>query len=337
MAPVSSTDLKDDATTYMTTHDLLERPGYRHEAMFYAGVDGFLAATVPFLHDGLAAGEPALVAAPAGQLDALRDVLGARVDGIQFADMAVIGRNPSSIIAAWHEFVDAHSGSGRRLRGIGEPIFPARSAAELDECQRHEALLNVAFKIEPPLWLVCPYDTTSLPPDVIVEAHRSHPHTSGHSDHDHTDHYDEAALLRSVFAGAWPDPPAGSARFDIRDIRETAALRRFATQRAAALGVSPSQQDDVALVVSELISNAIRHGGGQGVLHIWRDADRLVCQTRNRGRLTDPLVGRLRPAAEQPDGRGMWIINQLSDLVEIRAHGGDVVITAHQRLRLTDR
>lgn len=316
----------------MTTHDLLERPGYRHEAMFYAGIDGFLAAAVPFLHDGLAAGEPALVAAPVGQLDALRDVLGTGIDGIQFADMAVVGRNPACIIAAWHEFVDAHAGTGRRLRGIGEPIFPARSARELDECQRHEALLNVAFEVEPPLWLVCPYDTTALSPDVIAQAHRSHPHTSGHGIDGHGQHYDEAELLRAAFAGPWAEPPPGSARFDIDDIHQTTALRRIATQHAAAVGVSAAQQDDVALVVSELISNAMRHSVGRGVLHIWRQRDRLICQTRNRGTLTDPLLGRLRPGAERPGGRGLWIINQLCDLVEIRAHGGDVVITAHQRI-----
>jgi len=34
---------------------------YRHEAMFYAGPEEFLAATVPFARDGIAAGEPQLV------------------------------------------------------------------------------------------------------------------------------------------------------------------------------------------------------------------------------------------------------------------------------------
>jgi anti-sigma regulatory factor (Ser/Thr protein kinase) len=315
----------------MTTQDPLDQPGYRHEALFYAGADGFLAATVPFLDDALAAGEPAFVAAPAGELDALRNVFGAGVEGIEFADMAVLGRNPACIIAAWHGFVDAHAGTGRRLRGIGQPVFPARSVAEIGECERHEALLNVAFAVEPPLWLICPYDTASLPPEVIAAAHRSHPHTSGHS-HGPTARYDEAELLRSVFAGSWPEPPHESAAFDIGGIGEITALRRFATKHASELGVPPAQQDDVALVVSELISNAIRHGGGRGVLRMWRDRDQLVLQTRNRGALTDPLVGRLRPRARQPDGRGLWIINQLCDLVQIRSHHGDVVVTAGWRI-----
>ncbi len=311
----------------MTMHDQLEKPGYRHEAVFYAGVDGFLAATVPFLQDGLAAGEPAFVAAPAVQLDALRGVFGAGVEGIRFADMAVVGRNPAHIISAWHQFVHAHAGRGQRLRGIGEPIFAARTAPEVDECQRHEALLNVAFDVEPPLWLMCPYDTASLSPEVIAHAHRTHPHTSGHS-HGHRGHYEEAELLDSVFAGSWPAVPDGGASFDIRGVDGVRALRQDATAEAGRLGVPPSQHDDIALVVSELIANALRHGGGRGVFHVWRDGDQLVMQTRNRGTMTDPLVGRLLPDPEQPDGRGLWIVNQLCDLVQIRSHGGQVVVTA---------
>jgi anti-sigma regulatory factor (Ser/Thr protein kinase) len=193
--------------------------------------------------------------------------------------------------------------------------------------------LNVAFKVEPPLWLVCPYDTTSLPPDVIAEAHRSHPHTSGHSSLGHRPHYDDADLARSVFAGPSPEPPSASARFVINDSRNSSALRRAGVEHARTLGLASADLDEFALVISELVSNAIRHGdGGRGVLYIWRDDDRLVCQTRNRGGLPDPLVGRLRPFAEQPDGRGLWIINQLSDLVEIRADGHQVVITVHRRI-----
>jgi MEDS: MEthanogen/methylotroph, DcmR Sensory domain len=44
------------------------------------------------------------------------------------------------------------------LRGIGEPLFATRSADELVECQRHEALLNLAFQDAPGFWLLCPYD-----------------------------------------------------------------------------------------------------------------------------------------------------------------------------------
>ena len=88
--------------------------------------------------------------------------------------------------------------------------------------------------------------------------------------------------------------------------------------------------DALSLVLSELATNAIRHGDGCGELYMWRDEDRIVCQTRNRGSLREPLTGRLRPAPQQADGRGLWIVNQLCDLVQIRSDdAGTVVITAH--------
>ena len=89
--------------------------------------------------------------------------------------MAEVGVNPARIIPAWREFVDTHTGRGRRLRGIGEPIWAQRSPDELVECQRHEALLNLAFADAEDFWLLCPYDVEALEPDVIEKAHHSHP------------------------------------------------------------------------------------------------------------------------------------------------------------------
>jgi hypothetical protein len=50
------------------------------------------------------------------------------------------------------------------LRGIGEPIFPERDRQVLIECERHEALLNLAFAGSERFWLLCPYDVAALPP-----------------------------------------------------------------------------------------------------------------------------------------------------------------------------
>jgi hypothetical protein len=116
---------------------------FRHEALLYGGIDGFIEATVPFLRAGADGGDAMLVVVDAAKIDALREILGADAPSVTFADMAEVGANPARIIPAWRAFVDAHP--ERRLRGIGEPIWSARSSAELVECERHEALLNVVF------------------------------------------------------------------------------------------------------------------------------------------------------------------------------------------------
>lgn len=157
-----------------TSHDA----GYRHEALFYADADEFMAGTLQFLRDAVAADEPTLVVLAAPKIQALGEALNGEADQVSFADMAEVGTNPARIIPAWQQFLVEHGGKSRRLRGIGEPIWAERSAAELAECQRHEALLNVCFD-DPDFWLLCPYDTTALDPEVIEEARRNHPFLSG--------------------------------------------------------------------------------------------------------------------------------------------------------------
>jgi len=67
-----------------------------------------------------------------------------------------------------------HAGPCQR-RGIGEPVYPGRSPAEVAGCQVHEALLNAAFDAAAPFWLPCPFDLEALAADMIDEAHRTRP------------------------------------------------------------------------------------------------------------------------------------------------------------------
>ena len=138
---------------------------FRHEALLYRGLADFVDRTVPFIRGGLEAGESVAVVTSAKHIDALRRELGSDAGVVAFADIAVIGANPARIIPFWQDFIAIQD--GRPLRGIGEPIWAGRSAAELVECQRHESLLNVAIDTETPIWLLCPYDVTCLDPEII--------------------------------------------------------------------------------------------------------------------------------------------------------------------------
>jgi hypothetical protein len=139
---------------------------FRHEALLYDGPDGFLASTVPFLREGIEAGDPMLVAVGTPKIAALRAALGPDADRVRFEDMTVLGHNPARIIPAWHEFSRVSTPPPTPVRGIGEPIWAGRGATELVECQLHEALLNVAFADRADFRLLCPYDTSAL--DVSV-------------------------------------------------------------------------------------------------------------------------------------------------------------------------
>jgi anti-sigma regulatory factor (Ser/Thr protein kinase) len=298
--------------------------GFRHEGLVYAGESEFVDATADFVADGVAAGEPVLVVVAAPKVERLRRVLGRDAAGVRFADMDDVGGNPARIIPAWRDFVNERATTGCPLRGVGEPISASRSAAELIECQRHESLLNLAFADTRAFWLLCPYDSEALDPHVIDEARRSHPFIAE----------DGCRHASPQFAGieAAPDrlepplpPPPATADEIAFDGEVLEPLRRFVAEEAVRARLTPRRVEDLVVAVNEVVSNSVVHGGGGGTLQMWSEGDVVLCEVRDRGRIADPLAGRRRPPANVEGGRGLWLANQLCDLVQVRSGGGSVV------------
>ncbi len=117
----------------------------RHDAFLYEGDAEFLAGTLEFIAAARAAGEPVIAALDRPKIALLQGELGRDADAVQFFDIRELGGNPARLIPAWREAIDACAPDGRHVWGIGEPIWPGRSPAEIAECHRHEALANVAF------------------------------------------------------------------------------------------------------------------------------------------------------------------------------------------------
>jgi anti-sigma regulatory factor (Ser/Thr protein kinase) len=306
---------------------------FRHEALLYAGDDGFLAATLPFIRDGVAAGEPTLVVVDAPKLARLREALNGDAEHVELADMASVGANPGRIIAAWRDFVDRHAASGRRLRGIGEPISPRRSGAELAECHRHEELLNVAFSDADDFWLVCPYDTTTLDPEVVERAKATHPRLVEDGVSRESGRYDADAP--AVPCDEPLPEPAGAV--DELAVRHggLGAVRAWVRRHAEAAGMAASRRDDLLLAANEVAANSLRHGGGRGRVRMWRDGEALICEVRDSGSISEPLAGRLPPPPEQGGGYGLWLVTQVCDLVQLRTFATGSVVRMHMRLGAT--
>jgi anti-sigma regulatory factor (Ser/Thr protein kinase) len=287
--------------------------GFRHEAFFYAGEEEFLAGTVTFLEEGIAAGESVLVILPEPRLRLVRKALGSAAERVEFWRMDDLGRNPARLISAWQDFLrtcDPEKG----VRGLGEPISPGRSAAEMEECELHELLFNLAFAEERSLTVICPYDTNLLEDEVLAGAERSHPvcaHSRGKS-------VSSRFSLEALLERALPPPgrPAVTFPFGRSDL---AMVRHLVAQCGRSAKLATRRNEDFVLSVCEVATNSIQHGGGKGTLDLWDEDGELVCAVRDDGRIEDPLVGRRRPAPTQPCGRGLWIANQLCDLVQIRS------------------
>ena len=310
---------------------LAQNARYRHEALLYSGPDEFRTATVSFARRAVRAGDPILVMVSSQKIDMLRRDLGADAEKVSFADMAEVGRNPGRIIAAWHAFAQAHAGAAQ-LYGIGEPIYPGRSPAEMTECQQHEALLNVAFDASTPLWLLCPYDLEALTADVIDEAWRTHPLVA------HGEDRQQSSMYRPVdpadpFARPLPAPPPEADHLIIRP-GDLGRVATFVARHARQAGLGQDSTTALLVAVKQITANSDRNAGGEGELRAWSDGQALICEISDHSRLTWPLAGRLPPGADAGVGAGpgddLWLANQLCDLVQLYSSPDRATIRLHQ-------
>ena len=305
-------------------------PTFQHEALLYDGPEDLTARAAAFAREGLERGEPVLVAFTRDRLEALAAALGPDAGRVQLVDMGQVGRNPARLIPALQRFLDEHAAPGAPARGIGEPIWAERRPDEVAECQLTEELINLAFAGRAGFRLLCAYDAELLASDVLRAARASHPLVT-----------EDGRSVPGGPAAERPDPMAREATlpppprpFDAlaverRTLREARAL---VARRATEAGLPGWRVQDTVRAVHELAANSVRHGGGHGVLRIWRTEDALVCEMRDRGHIADPLAGRRRPAPDAASGRGLWLATQVSDLLQIRTGPDGSVLRLVMRL-----
>ncbi|MEU7161411.1 anti-sigma factor RsbA family regulatory protein [Streptomyces chrestomyceticus] len=283
-----------------------------HPALFYRDDQQYVAGTVPFILGGLDAGEPVAVAVPGPRIALLEAELGRYAGAVRFVDMTQAGRNPGRIIpAVLRAFADAQPPG--RVRIIGEPIWPGRSAAEYPACAQHEALINAAFRGRA-VSILCPYDAARLDATVLADACATHPQIIDQEHEWASPAYDPDAVVSRYNEPLAPPPGVVATAFTAQELPE---VRSFAVRRAEELGLGAARAQDVALAVAELTTNSVVHGGGSGTLRVWGEERQVVCEVRDHGRLTDPMAGRRPASRAQPGGRGLLLVHLVADLVRL--------------------
>lgn len=285
-----------------------------HPALFYRGLEEYLAGVGGFLRDGLKAGEPVFASVPPHRLGPLREYLGADADHMHLFNMAEVGRNPGRIMTVLTDFAFDATREGGRAWLVGEPIWTGRTPAEVREATRHEALINLVFA-GVPATILCPYDVTGLSPATLADAKRTHPVLWWIGREEPSPAYTDPAVVNADCDTLEPAPADAEVLTLTR--RALSSVRRRVRERGVAAGLSDDRAVDLVLAVGEAAANAIRHGGGGGTVSVWRRDGELIVEVRDSGRLANPLSGRRRPSPSAPGGRGLWLIHQLCDLVEL--------------------
>ena len=299
----------------------------RHLALFYHGRGEYLTALGGFIRASRARGDAVFVAVPERKAELVRRELDDDSAQVTLVDMAELGRNPARIIPAVLTYAGRYQ--GRPVCCIGEPIWPGRTAAEMREATRHEALINLAFR-DRQATFVCPYDSTGLPGSVIADAASTHPAVIKGGEETASPRYLGPPEVPPRCNRALPRPPAHAEALDYRD--DLHPVRGFVASQARCAGLRPTRIPDLVLAVTELAGNTLRHTDGGGTVQVWRTREELICQVADTGQITDPLARYRGPSGQLLGGNGLWLVNQVCDLVQARTGQAGTTTRLHMRL-----
>lgn len=301
-------------------------PGYRHDALVYADVDELVAIAAPWLLDGLASGDAALIATGPMTAGPLRDAVGNDPRVFVVERHALYRARTPTALTAFRRYAEEHAPAGRRLRVVGETDYGA-TPADWREWQAYEAVINTALRPWP-LWGLCVFDA-ALPAPILDSVRQTHPRlvtTSGWTAS--PDFVDPATYLRTLPMSSEPLESTPPALAD-DDIGDYTGLRRRVRTWLTTVDGPDDVLEDFLLAVDEMTSNAVRHGTPPAGLRLWAAPGRLVATIRDSGTgLDDPFAG-YGPAHGEDlsaGGMGLWLARQLCDHVAIRRndHGVDV-------------
>lgn len=310
--------------TDVRTSSHISDEGLIHEALMYRSGPELTETVEAFVREAAEAHEPVLVALPGEMLERVRAVVGdGGADGrseVRFEDMRDIGRNPSRLLPMMEDWVREHEAEGR-VRMVSETVWPGRSYPETAECLRHEALLNQVLA-QAPATILCPFDAEQLDPETLAGAEATHPTVLEGGRRRPSTSYGSTAPVE--LDERWPLEPSGDP-VSAHDLGPSLQeLRHAVADDPLISAMTEDRRSDFLMAVNEAATNAVRYGDGSCSARIWHDGRGVVAEISSVSEMTDPLAGRCpRPEPDAVSGRGLWLINQVCDLVELRSgeHG----------------
>lgn len=282
----------------------------RHNAFIYASHDEYLARAVPFLREGLEAGEGAIVANTKPGIAIIREALGSDAANVTFVDVSSSYTRPARTLAAYHKVYAEQLQKTATLRAVADVQF-GPDPREWDIWTGYEAVFNRSFG-HLPAWVLCSYNANGTPDPIIEGVWRTHPEVIVHSTRTRSGLYEDPdQLLRRMTppARALPDLRTIGSATDPEQVRE-----RLAPELAAAK-VREAKRVEMLIAATEIATNAIRHGRGIHDIRVGVARGRFVCEITDRGPgFVDPAAGYLAPRTGQ--GSGLWVARQLTWRIE---------------------
>jgi anti-sigma regulatory factor (Ser/Thr protein kinase) len=307
----------------MTATETGPAPGVTHMLYPYTDHGQYLSGTLAYIEHARASGGTVVVAAKPSRREELLPHV-PEGDSVVFVDPGAVSRNPGRFIPAWQEWI-GQVAKDRPVHGINESVWSGRTPAHVNELRYQEWLLNRAFARASAWSLMCPFDTAEQDAAIVSAIARCHPLLW-----DGTKGVPSAGYIVGDYTFEALAEPSGAVQRVTYGLNTLIGVREAAARFASDCGLGGDRVRALKLAVSEVAANSVRHGGGRGTALLWRTDQSVVCELSDAGVIADPLVGLLRPTPGQIGGRGLWFVNNLCDLVEIRSAPGEGT-----RVRLT--
>jgi anti-sigma regulatory factor (Ser/Thr protein kinase) len=289
-----------------------------HDVLLFGSDDELVAATTPFVLDGVAAGDFVIVYGGDRHVAVLRDAFDD--PRVHFDTGTDIYRSATSAIAEYQRICERENSAGRRVRATG-PLSFGDNPVIRAQWMQYEALVNRALRPYR-FFGLCRYDTRTTPPELLDIAFQTHHHvvtTEGtfHNDGKRT----EDQLLRDLAPTDEPDPLETTPPvLAIDDISAPGPVRHEVLRALLSGGVPLVRADGFVTAISEVVTNAVQHGRPQVIVRLYGDRHRWLCAVTDDGPgISDPYTGIDSPFVGNPDrnGMGLWVARQLCDQLTI--------------------
>jgi anti-sigma regulatory factor (Ser/Thr protein kinase) len=310
--------------------------GRPHAAAVVGSDDQLLAAALPFLEQGLAAGDVTVLACPPATAELIGSGLGLRAGAVEnHPRICLLDTRAPDALTVTRRLLDGARGTGSGwVRLVGQVQF-GEQPRNWREGERYEAASNVLLEGQP-LAVLCLYDARTLPVEVLDSARATHPELAdGGAFRPNPDFADPRDFLRRLPVPREPVEDAAPV-LSIPDATVLADLRHRLGALLTAHVPDPDLADDLHLAVSEVAANAFRHGRPPVSARVWVGTDQLICEIADHGTgFSDPLAG-FQPA-HGPDlgrgGMGLWLARKLFDHVDLLPGSGGLTVRLATRLR----
>lgn len=289
-------------------------PPATHSALLYDGPRHYAAEAGGFLREGLSQGHRGLVMAPSEHVDLLRHELGRDADEVTFVEDTVAYGPQWNAYRVLLDF--AAEAPDVRSCVIAEQSVASRVRAELVDYRRLEAAANLVFA-ERSIDVLCPYDAASLPSRVLDIAWDTHAVVRADGTAVPNPRYDDPLAVLDGLATV-AVPPDDATTLDCVSTADLGVARRLVRGRGSEAGLGSDAVADMALAVTEVLTNALVHGDAPARLHVYADGATWVCHVHDAGtEPIDPLTGLLPPALPSDHGYGLWLARQLCTAVDV--------------------